>query len=147
MKKNSNVKNEDDYLHELLQIKRLERPDKVRWARFDRAFEAKRLSAIADGNGTFVGRILEILTGKRLACTMASMCLVAIVAIGFERSSKCCSNHAASFVSDGAVKPSYVRDNIMCNVESVDFKTRISHDFRGVAYVCDAISNGGTFVR
>jgi hypothetical protein len=147
MKKNFDVKKEDDYLYGLLQIKRLERPDEARWAKFDRAFEAKRLLAIASGKRTFVGRILEALTGKRLACTMASMCLVAIVAIGFERSSKYCSRHAALFFPDGAVKLSYVHDDIMCNVENVDFKTRISRDFRGVSYVCDAISSRGTFAR
>jgi hypothetical protein len=102
MKKKFNI-SEDDCLHKLLQIKRLERPDRARWAKFDHAFEAKCLLVTAERKSTFVGRILGAFTSKRLACMMATTCLIAIVAIGFERG-RCCSNYEVLSIPDGAVR-------------------------------------------
>ncbi|MDR3273825.1 MAG: hypothetical protein LBS87_00620 [Puniceicoccales bacterium] len=140
--------NEDARLHNLLQIKRLERPDSAKWTKFDRCFERKRLSAIVDKKVLFGEKILSIFASRRFACAMCGICLVVIAAIGLGRGSRCCSYYSDDFLGSGNdVRLSYVRDDIMCNVENVDLKTKFNHISKGVAYVCDSISNKDALIR
>jgi hypothetical protein len=140
MKQNFN-KNSDKRLHDLLQVKRLERPREAQWGRFDRCFEQKRLSAIASPKGTFADRLVTLFASKRLACVMSGICLAVIVTIGIGRGSRCYLRHGDYSSMAQEIRPSYVRDDIMCNVENADFKTQLNHVSRGVAYVCDSISS------
>ncbi|MDR0680148.1 MAG: hypothetical protein LBF42_03940 [Puniceicoccales bacterium] len=134
-------KNSDRRLHDLLQIKRLERPREAQWGKFDRCFEQKRLSAIANPKRTFADLLVTLFVSKRLACMMSGICLAVIVTIGIGQGSRCYLRHGDySFVAQ-ETRPSYVRDDIMCNVENADFKTQFNHVSRGVAYVCDSISS------
>ncbi|MDR1255883.1 MAG: hypothetical protein LBJ94_03105 [Puniceicoccales bacterium] len=137
----------DKRLHDLLRIKRLERPDSKRWVKFDRCFERKRLSAMMEKKVSVSERILAIFGSKRFACAMSGLCLVIIATIGIGRSSEYYSLQYACSGSGGDRRLSYVRDDILCNVENVDFRTQFNHISHGVAYVCDSILSKGAFVR
>jgi hypothetical protein len=139
--------NEEGRLRRLLQIKRLERPDDARWKKFDLEFDKRRLRAIVSEKSSFIDRILAAFASRRLAHAAACLCLVVTVVIGFGRGSRYHSSYTALPIPGSGTKLSYVRDDILCNVENVDLKTQLIRDFRGVAYVCDAMSSRGAFVR
>jgi hypothetical protein len=136
----------DRRLHDLLQIKRLERPSDEKWLRFDRSFERRRLSAVVSTGYSFFGFISAVLSSKRFACVVSVLCLSAIVSIGFVRGNKCCQP-CNSFAYSCDARPAYVRDDIVCNVGSTDFKMTFNHVPHGVWYVCDSMRSDGGLAK
>jgi hypothetical protein len=140
------VKDSDERLHNLLQVKRLERPNDERWLKFDRCFEEKRLSAVVNGRSSFLSWFFAVFADRRFACIVSGLCLSAIIAIGVSRGGKCCL-HSDSLSSLSDVRLSYVRDDMVCNIENMDLKTAFNHVPRGVWYVCDSMSSRGVFAK
>ncbi len=145
MKKNKNS-SEDRYLHNLLQLKKLERPDEQTWAQFEYSLERKCLGSIVGKDTSWTKKIFNILFNKNLAYALASICLTITCGILIQQITKCDNQYYDKIVDISTVEnqKSYVYDAIMTSTPitiSADLGVRCNRREKGIGYVCDVISN------